>query len=156
MKTAIALGIDDNEDDQFLLQRAWKKAAPPLSLQLAGDGEKAIEYLAGEGKFSDRAAYPIPEILLLDLKMPRKNGFEVLEWIKKNPGPSVPAVAVFTSSQNTADIERSYELGAKWFLIKPVEYTELVEFIRLLGRWVENPEGNDLSLSPHHREAMSN
>jgi CheY-like chemotaxis protein len=151
VKTGTVLSVEDNEDDQFLLQRAWRKAMVSVNLQAVGDGEKAIEYLSGLDKYRDRELFPIPDIILLDLKMPRKNGFEVLEWMSRTLPSERPLVAVFTSSQNSADIQRAYELGARWYLMKPVDYPELIKLAQLIGRWFDNPQGNDISSLPHFR-----
>jgi CheY-like chemotaxis protein len=151
VKPGIVLSVDDNEDDQLLLQMAWKKAAVPLHLQMVCDGEKAIEYLSGLGNYGNRERFPMPNIILLDLKMPRKNGFEVLDWMNRELSTERPPVAVFTSSQNTADIKRAYDLGAGWYLAKPVDHAELVQLVQLIGQWFQNPQGNDLSNSLHYR-----
>jgi CheY-like chemotaxis protein len=151
VKLGTALSVDDNEDDQFLLQMAWEKGAVPLHLQMVCDGEKAIEYLGGLENYGDRERFPMPDIILLDLKMPRKNGFEVLDWMNRELPAERPPVAVFTSSQDTSDIRRAYELGAKWFLAKPVDYTDLTQWVQLIGRWFQNPQENDLSISLHYR-----
>jgi len=145
------LSVDDNEDDQFLLKRTREKCACPLDIQMVSDGNKAIEYLGGFENYRDRERFPMPQIILLDLKMPRKNGFEVLEWMNRESPAERPPVAVFTSSQNAADIKRAYDLGASWYLAKPVEYAELTQLIQLIGRWFQNPRENDLSISLHYR-----
>ena len=151
MKPGTVLSVDDNEDDQFLLQRAWKKAAQPHGLHMVCNGDNAISYLSGLEDYRDRALFPLPDLILLDLKMPRKNGFEVLDWMSREYPTERPPVAVFTSSQDTADIRRVYELGANWFIAKPVDYAALVQLAHLIGRWLDNPSGNDLSNSIHYR-----
>lgn len=151
MKPGIVLSVDDNEDDQLLLQMAWKKGAVPLHLQMVCDGEKAIEYLSGLETSGDRERFPMPDIILLDLKMPRKNGFEVLDWMNRELSTERSPVAVFTSSQNTADIKCAYDLGAGWYLAKPVDHAELVQLVQLIGQWFQNPQENDLSSSLHYR-----
>jgi CheY-like chemotaxis protein len=151
VKTRTVLSVEDNEDDQLLLQRAWRKAMLHVELQTVGDGVKAMAYLSGLDKYLDRELVPIPDIILLDLKMPRKNGFEVLEWMNRTAPQKRPPVAVFTSSQNSADIQRAYGLGARWYLMKPVDYSELIKLAQLIGRWFDNPQENDISSSPHFR-----
>lgn len=143
------LNIDDSEDDQVLLQFAWKKCASPLALRLVGDGDRAVEYLRGSGAYADRESFPLPALILLDLKMPRKTGFEVLEWMAQElPAEGRPPVAVFTSSQDTADVRRAYALGARWYLVKPVQHSELVSLVQTLGLWCGDPDRNDLAASP--------
>ena len=151
MKTGTVLSVDDNEDDQLLLQRAWTKAGLPLGLQMVGDGDKAIKYLSGLGMYLDRELFPLPGIILLDLKMPRKSGFEVLDWMNRELPKERAPVAVFTSSQNTADIQYAYALGARWYLMKPVDFTALIELTRLIGQWFDHPEEDALSNSPYFR-----
>ena len=155
MKLRTVLSVDDNENDQLLLQMAWKKSAVSLNLQMVCDGKKAINYLSGLEDYRDRERFPIPHIILLDLKMPRKNGFEVLEWMNREFPAERPPVAVFTSSQNAADIKRVYELDAKWYLAKPVDHGELVQLVQLIGRWFQNSQENDLSSSLHYRAPHS-
>lgn len=151
MKPGIILSVDDNEDDQLLLQRAFKKGASSLDLRIIGDGEKAIEYLGGFGEYQDRKLFPIPGIVLLDLKMPRKNGLEVLDWMNQESLIGHLPVAIFTSSQYITDIKHAYDLGARWYLTKPVDFAELTQWIHLLNCWFQNPTENDLSSSPYYR-----
>lgn len=149
MKTKTVLSVDDNEDDQLLLQMAWKKIKMPHVLEVACDGEKAIELLTEIKKKAEETS--MPDFILLDLKMPRKNGFEVLDWMNQHLGEERPPVAVFSSSQNEADINRAYELGVTWYLAKPVDFAELQELLQHIGRWIESPAGNDLTQSDHYR-----
>ena len=151
MKPGTALSVDDNEDDQLLLQMAWKKSAVPLDLQTVCDGEKAIEYLGRLKNRGDWECFPTPDIILLDLKMPRKNGFEVLEWMNRELPPERPPVAVFSSSQDASDVKRAYEYGARWYLAKPVAFVELMQLVQMIGRWFQNPQENDLSGSLQYR-----
>jgi CheY-like chemotaxis protein len=92
-------------------------------LQVVTDGQEAIQYLSGEGKYSDRRAYPLPKLIVMDIKMPRVSGFEVLEWVKGDNKPlrRIPIVIV-SSSGNPADVNRAYELGANAYMVKPVEF----------------------------------
>jgi len=107
--------------------RAFVKAGILNSVQVVRDGEQAIAYLAGEGKFTNRAEYPLPSLLLLDLKMPRLDGFEVLRWVRQQPGLRALRVVVLTSSQDINDVNRAYELGANSFLVKPMEFEHFTE-----------------------------
>ena len=143
--------VDDSQDDLLFMRRALERSATLTIVGEAKDGQEAMDYLKGEGLFQDRKKYPWPDIMLLDLKMPRKNGFEVLDWMNRELPTERPPVAVFTSSQDTADIRRAYELGARWFLAKPVDYTELTQWVQLIGQWFQNPRENDLSSSLHYR-----
>jgi CheY-like chemotaxis protein len=93
---------------------------------------EAVEYLRGDGPFADREKHPLPDLLLLDLKMPRKNGFEVLEWVRQQPGLKRLPVVVLTSSMQDLDINRAYELGANTYLVKPANYEALVDLVKTL------------------------
>jgi len=137
MKLDLILIAEDNEDHVFLLRRALKKGAVLNPIFVVGDGEETIAYLKGEEKFSDRYEYPLPGLLLLDLKMPKKDGFEVLEWIRQQPGLRRLRVVVLTTSDNPADIDRAYELGANSFMVKPLgkqQFFEVTEAIK--GYWL--------------------
>ncbi len=127
--------VEDNPDDAFLITRAFKKAKLANPLFVVGDGEEAVAYLAGEGRFADRGAYPFPVLMLLDLKLPKMSGFEVLRWRMESPEVKKLPVVVLTSSNQTPDIERAYELGANSYLVKPVSFESLMEMVRVLGMY---------------------
>jgi CheY-like chemotaxis protein len=115
---ATILIVEDNEDDIFFMQRAFKDAGLPNPLQIVTDGEEAIEYLDGRNKFADRDQFPFPAFIFLDLKLPLKDGFDVLQWIRNQKQMDLP-VAVLTSSPEEKDMRRARELGASCYLIKP-------------------------------------
>lgn len=115
---SIFLLVEDNEDDVFFMQRAFKEAGLSNPLQIVGNGEEAIEYFAGKKIFEDRSKFPLPDMVFLDLKMPGVDGFQVLEWIRKHTKSEVP-VAVLTSSPEELDYKRARELGASCYLLKP-------------------------------------
>jgi CheY-like chemotaxis protein len=119
------LYVEDNAEDFALLKLASRKCGTPFSLQHAGDGEQAISYLSGAGDYADREAYPFPDMVLLDLKMPRLDGFEVLEWIRANPATKSLPVVVLAGSSFRADIRRALELGANSYAAKPGKFEEL-------------------------------
>ena len=140
---------EDNEDHVLLLRRALQKGALLNPIFVVSDGEEAIAYLKGEGKYADRYEYPLPSLLLLDLKMPRKNGFEVLEWIRHQPGLRRLRVVVLTTSDAPQDIDRAYELGANAFMVKPLDkrhFSELTDAIK--GYWLWMSAAPDLQCSP--------
>jgi CheY-like chemotaxis protein len=116
---------EDDPGDAFLLERAFSKSGFTFSLTFVHDGQEAIDYLSGIGRFADRTKYPIPDLLMLDLKMPRMDGFEVLQWLRHQPGLSRMLVIVLTSSDQTRDVNRAYELGANSYLVKPIELRDL-------------------------------
>jgi CheY-like chemotaxis protein len=116
---------EDEEDDVFLMQRALAKLQVPVRMEVVHDGEEVLHYLSGEGPYADRQAFPLPSLLLLDLKMPRKTGLEVLEWLEGRPEfAGLPAV-MLTSSLVARDIKRAKNLGAKAYLVKSVRSEEL-------------------------------
>jgi CheY-like chemotaxis protein len=119
------LMAEDESNDVFLMRRAVRKMNAPVSLQVVKDGAEAIDYLAGNGKYANRTLYPLPSLILLDIKMPRKNGFEVLEWLKENDALAQIPVVMHTSSRVKADVEKAHELGAQAYLVKPVHLQEL-------------------------------
>lgn len=121
MKADLILIAEDNEDHVFFLRRALNKGAVLNPVFVVKDGDEAIAYLAGAGKYADRYEYPLPALLLLDLKMPGRDGFEVLEWIRQQPGLRRLRVVVLTTSDNPNDVNRAYELGANSFIVKPLE-----------------------------------
>jgi len=116
---ATILLVEDDPNDVFLMKRALKGAAIPNPLRISEDGQQAIDYLAGTDRFADRTAFPVPNLVFLDLKLPYKSGFEVLEWIRTQPSMDSMSVVVLTSSSEEKDIKESYRLGAKSFLVKP-------------------------------------
>ncbi len=122
-KRFTVLLVEDDLNDIFLVKRAFKMAHLPDPLQVVTDGEEAINYLKGDGKYADRQGYPLPKLIVMDIKMPRRTGFEVLEWVKGDGRPlrRIPIVIV-SSSDNPADINRAYELGANAYMVKPVNF----------------------------------
>ncbi len=132
--TLTVLCVDDSSDDTLLLRRACRRAGVKFLLQSVDDGDKAIAYLSGLEAYSDRTTYPIPTVLLLDLTMPTRSGFEVLEWLRKHPEHKDLPVAVFTSSHHDSDVREAYQKGANCFLTKPVQYDSLVNLARALDK----------------------
>jgi CheY-like chemotaxis protein len=122
--------VEDNEDDVFIMQSAWRKADIPNPLQSVLDGELAISHLSGEGPYSDRARYPLPIVILLDLNMPKKNGFEVLEWLRQHPRLRRLTVHILTASTRKEDIDRAFDRGANGYLIKPSRVEALVDMLK--------------------------
>lgn len=111
--------VEDNDDDVFIFSRAYKQAQLTFGVQIARDGQEAIDYLTGAGKFADRAAHPQPFLVLLDLKLPLRHGLEVLEAMRARPELAGVFVVVLTSSAEQRDIARAHELGARSYLVKP-------------------------------------
>ena len=129
---------EDNPDDVLLIQRAFQKAGLGHVLKVVSDGGEAIEYLSGRGIYADREKYPAPFLLLLDLKMPGTDGFEVLQWVRSEPEIRRMLVVVLTSSDLQEDVDRAYELGANSYLVKPVIFDEMVHLLqRFEAYWTE-------------------
>jgi CheY-like chemotaxis protein len=138
---ATILLVEDEPSDVFLMKRALKSAQIPNPLQVARDGQEAIHYLSGVDKFADRTQFPIPSIIFLDLKLPYKNGFEVLNWIRTQPHLETTLVMVLTSSSEERDIAQSYRLGARTFLVKPPTSAMLTELmVSLKDYWLKHNE----------------
>lgn len=129
MNAATILLAEDNPDDALLIRRAFRKANVLNPVQVVADGDEAVAYLAGEGAYADRERHPLPTLLLLDLKMPRRSGLEVLAWLRGQPHLRPLPVVVLTSSRETADINQSHELGANSYLIKPVSFEALLGMV---------------------------
>ncbi len=133
----VFLLIEDTENDALLVRRAFLKANVLNPLQIVRRGEEAIEYLSGNGKYANRAEYPLPALVLLDLKMPGMDGFEVLTWIRAQPGLNALRVVVLTSSDDIREVNKAYQLGANSFLVKPVDFERFVEISQALaGYWL--------------------
>lgn len=111
--------VEDNEDDVFAMRRALKKSGIINPLEVATDGQQALDYLAGARCYADRASYPPPFIVFLDLKLPYVHGFEVLSWLRQQPVLSSVIVVVLTSSAEHRDQDKAYALGARAYLVKP-------------------------------------
>ena len=128
---------EDSEDHVLLLKRAFGKANLLNPLQVVNDGRQVIAYLRGDGEYADRSRYPFPALLLLDLKMPNCDGFEVLQWLRDQRGMPPLRVVVLTTSDRVYDMHRAYELGAHSFLTKPVDFRDFLQLgPALKGQWV--------------------
>ena len=124
--------VEDSEDDIFFMKRAMRSAGISNPLQVIEDGEKAVAYLEGTGKYGDRETYPLPSLILLDLKLPLKNGLEVLKWIRSREDLETIIVIVLTSSKEDSDLDHAYRLGANSYLVKPPTAEKLVELAKAL------------------------
>jgi len=129
---AVILLAEDREDDIFLIRKAFQKAGITNPLFVVRDGEEAISYLEGRGRYFNREEFPLPELVLLDLKMPKVDGFEVLRWIRQQPGFSSMRVVVLTSSESIRDVNVAYRLGANSFMVKPMDFENAVELSKVL------------------------
>jgi CheY-like chemotaxis protein len=121
------LHVEDDSNDVLLFQHACQRAGLGSNLQAVGDGAEAIAYLSGSDHFGDRLRHPLPDLVLLDLKLPRVNGFEVLDWMRKGDRFRRLPVVIFSSSSHEADVNRAYDAGANSFLLKPADFNALVD-----------------------------
>jgi CheY-like chemotaxis protein len=145
----VFLLVEDNQDDVLLVQRAFVKAKVMNPLHVTTRGEEALEYLSGTGKYANRSEYPLPSLVLLDLNMPGISGFDVLRWIRQQPGLASLRVVVLTSSDETRDVNQAYQLGANSFLVKPVDFERFVEISQALaGYWMWLNLSPDLERAP--------
>lgn len=128
-ESRLLLIAEDNDDDYFILDRAFKKSGFFNPIQRVKNGQEAILYLSGASPYSDRTVYPFPYVLLLDLKMPIKHGFDVLKWIRDRKETSILPVVIFSSSEQGADIRKGYELGANGYVSKPTSVAALADTV---------------------------
>jgi len=129
------LVADDDANDQFFIGRELRKLVPPVHLQFVENGEQAIAYLQGTGVFSDRPRSPIPSVIFIDLKMPKVNGFELLEWLRRHETFKVIPTVVLSSSILQSDVDKAYELGANAYLVKPATVAEFQKLFKATGEF---------------------
>lgn len=139
------LVVEDDPTDTLMIRRAFAKAAVHAQLQMVDHGEAAVDYLAGAGQFADRNRFPLPVMMLLDLKLPRLSGLEVLAWLRQQPGLKRLPVVVLTSSRETHDLKGAYECGVNSYLLKPVTFQALLDIISAAGPyWLTLNQGATL------------
>ena len=127
--------VEDNYDDVLLIRRAFRKAkiSPPMSI--VGDGDEAIAYLSQEGQYADTENFPVPILVLLDLKLPRRSGLEVLAWVRQQAKLRHLLVVMLTSSKENSDLAKAYDLGVNSYLVKPVKFQDFVSLIELIDAY---------------------
>jgi CheY-like chemotaxis protein len=121
---------EDNPDDVWIMRRALKTAGVTEALQVVENGREAIDYLAGKGKYANRDEFPLPCILLLDIKMPYLSGLDVIKWVRTESEMKTLLSIFLTSSKDGRDIHEAYALGANAYLVKPPEIARLTEMLR--------------------------
>lgn len=129
------LQVDDEDSDAFLLQSVFADVGILEPVHVASDGQQAIDYLSGSGPYGDRERHPLPFLMLLDLKLPKRSGLEVLEWMRQQPHLRQIVVIVFSSSALPSDVRAAYSLGANSFVEKPVAYEKAMEMAKWLKGW---------------------
>ncbi len=127
--TRTILLVEDEENDVFFMQQAMQKAGVANPIQVATDGQEAIDYFKGTGKFANREEFPLPCLVLLDLKLPHVMGLDVLKWIRKQPLVTA-VVVILSSSKEEADIATAYRLGANAYLVKPPDVSKLTDLVK--------------------------
>jgi len=130
--------VEDDQNDVFFIQYAFEVANITNPLQIVGDGQQAIDYLRGAGKYADRSRFAFPSLVLLDLKLPMKMGIDVLKWMHSQPSMRNLLVLVLTSSSNVEDIDEAYRFGARSYLVKPLSVEDRLEMARLIkSYWLD-------------------
>ncbi|HTG44505.1 MAG TPA: response regulator [Verrucomicrobiae bacterium] len=122
--------MDDNDVDGALLERAFKRTAVPARLYRVSEGPQALAYLSGDGIYRDRESYPLPDLVLLDLAMPKMSGVEVLKWIRDQPVVKRTKVLIFTSSEKPEDFNATNQIGADGYLLKPTKFDDLKKLVK--------------------------
>ena len=144
VRDGVILLAEDDPNDVLSVQRAFQRNYVANPVQVVRDGEEALAYLSGQAPFADRERHPLPVLMLMDLKMPRKSGLEVLAWVRQQPGLKRLPIIVMTSSNQSPDVNRAYELGANSCLVKPAGFDRLLELVKNLDMyWLilnERPE----------------
>jgi CheY-like chemotaxis protein len=134
----VVLSVDDNDVDGALLERAFKRCNIPSRLFRVSEGPQAMAYLTGHGIYADRDQYPLPDLILLDLVMPKMSGTEVLKWIREQPELRKTAVLIFTSSEKPEDVKSTTKLGAQGYLVKPTKFEDLKNMVRTIySEWLD-------------------
>lgn len=126
------LVMEDDENDALLLKRALKRLDVQNPIHIVVDGEEGINYLTGSGKYQDRTQFPFPGFIITDLKMPKKSGMEVLKWLGDHPEYRVIPTLVLTSSKEESDIASAYGFGANSYMVKPSDFRDLENIMRLI------------------------
>lgn len=133
--------VEDSDSDIYFFRQALSAAGLHLDLQVVSNGLDAISYIEGSGQYSDRSKYPSPVLILLDLKVPKKYGLEILEWLGSQPAFRKIPVVVLTSSSQPGDIRKAYALGIRHYVVKPVGMARLREFVEAIVAYIADPEG---------------
>jgi CheY-like chemotaxis protein len=145
----VILVAEDDEAHVALLQRAFRLAGVVGPIHFVSDGDETVAYLKGEDKFARRDEFPLPDLLLLDLNMPRKDGFQVIQWIRHQPELAALRIVVLTTSDALRDINKAYQLGANSFLTKPLVFTDFMDTIQAMYHfWMAISKTPDIERPP--------
>jgi two-component system response regulator len=135
MRFGTILLVEDNPDDEMLALRALKKTETKNSVIVARDGQEALDYVFGTGKFNGRDPNETPQVIFLDIQLPKLNGLEVLKNIRNDQRTSLIPIVLLTSSDEERDMVDGYKLGANSYINKPVDFDEFIEQVKVLGRY---------------------
>ncbi|HWN97070.1 MAG TPA: response regulator [Methylomirabilota bacterium] len=142
--------VEDNDDDVFLITRAFKNVGLVTPMVRATDGQNAIDYLSGKGDYADRVKFPMPALVLLDIKMPFLTGLEVLRWIRAQARLAALPVVMFTTSSQECDVRSAYGSGANAFLVKPARLEECTSVANVIKQfWIDANVAPPLEVAPH-------
>lgn len=138
LKSQVVLSVDDNDVDGALLERAFKRTSIPARLYRVSEGPQALAYLSGDGIYRDRENYPLPDLVLLDLAMPKMSGVEVLRWIREQSVVRKTKVLIFTSSEKPEDFEVATKIGADGYVLKPTKFDDLKKLVKQIHEeWLD-------------------
>jgi CheY-like chemotaxis protein len=135
MKANVLLLAEDLEDDVFLFERALQRRKISCVVRVASNGKQALEYLSGKAEFADRTAFPLPALVVMDIKMPEMDGLEALKLIRQDEKLSRMPVVIFTSSKREEDVELAYQLGANAYVVKPSDSEQLGETLEVMTKF---------------------
>lgn len=147
-QTDAILIVEDEEHDVEFLRRAFERVGIENPVHTVSNGEEAIEYLTGAGRFADRTAFPFPRVMVTDLKMPQMGGIELLRWLQSNHRYRVVPTIVLTSSTHEADVNAAFEAGASGYMVKPVDFSQLEQVASVIANYWK------LSLTPRPPNGM--
>src|SRR3954451_5305012 len=148
----VILLAEDNEDDLVVIRKAFQRANLTNPIQIVRDGEEALAYLEGRDKYANRDEYPLPGLMLLDLNMPKVDGFEVLARVRQDPALRALRIVVLTTSTDMRDVNRAYNLGANSFMVKPMDFDKTTAAIESFKRyWLDTSRAPEISRPPRAR-----
>jgi len=127
--------VEDEPDDVFFVQRAFHSADLKHPLFAVGDGQEAINYLSGKGPYADHSVYPLPQLVLADLKMPRVSGFDLIAWMRNDKHCKLVPIIILSSSALAADVNRAYALGANAYMVKPADAHSLERLFQTIAEF---------------------
>lgn len=138
----LILLVEDRPDEVELMKQALHQAGITNPLRVLSDGAEAIAYFEGVNRYADRSAWPLPRLILLDLKLPKRSGLDVVAWAKKDPRLRRIPTVIVTSSRENSDMERAYAAGANSYLVKPTSFREFVETMKITATyWINHNSG---------------